>query len=51
LGGLWDGGWDDVSFDVGEWVRGEWFREVVNEEIVVELCEDVEVFFCMSVSG
>ena len=27
---------------------GEWFREVVDEEIVVKLGEDVEVFFCMS---
>jgi len=29
-------------------VGGEWFREVVDEEVVVELCENVEVFFCMS---
>jgi len=32
-------------------VGGEWFGEVVDEEIVVELGEDVEVFFCMSASA
>jgi hypothetical protein len=50
LGRFGDGRWDDVSFDIGEGVRGEWFGEVVDEEIVVELGEDVKVFFCMSAS-
>jgi hypothetical protein len=31
-------------------VRGECFGEVVDEEIVMELCEDVEVFLWISAS-
>lgn len=44
------GGGDDVALLVGERVRGQGLREVVDEQVVVEFSQDVEVFLCAPIS-
>lgn len=47
MGGKWDGGWNDATFEAREGLNGlNRVREREDKDLIGELCQTVQVFFC-----